>query len=122
MGADPRLLRHGMAHQSADPAIAIGERMDPVEPVVCRSHRQDALSLAHPDGSHTHPVFRLESKPRVEVRDEIGDPARRRRKMPANLDVVLVARAPLSRGHMIGPPSPAHSEHRLGCASMEVAM
>jgi hypothetical protein len=44
--ADTGAQSHGVAHQTADPPIAIEERMDEVEPMVRSRHRKNALAHA----------------------------------------------------------------------------
>ena len=48
MGADAGLQRHGVAHETAHPAIAVGEGVNVIQPVMRGRHGQDARRRTAP--------------------------------------------------------------------------
>ena len=98
-----------MAHQSADPAVAVVERVDEVHPVVTGGHAEDLRQLA------VHPVL---AEPGVEMGHERGDLVMRWRHMVADLDIAV---APLARDHddaagAVSGPLPDHQRAAVDIA------
>ena len=73
MGADPGLQRHGVAHETAHPAIAVREGMNVIQPVMRGRHGQDARRRTRP----------LEAIAPLEMRHERFHGMARRRDMGA---------------------------------------
>ena len=76
-----------MAHEAAHPAVAVGERVDKVQPVMGGSDGHDATGLAH----------RREAVAAFEMAHEGVDVLTRGRQMASNHNVMLRSRAPLAR-------------------------
>lgn len=84
MGADAGELRHRMAHQPADAAIAVRKWMDVVEAMMRGGHRHDAPGRSQ----------RLERVALFETAHEVVDPVAGGWKVTANGQVMLGTGAP----------------------------
>jgi hypothetical protein len=99
----PAPLDHGMAHQAADAAIPVWERVDVVEAVMRCGDREDFSSRAQSVG-------RI---PRGEAIHEGGDPVARRRDVSADLNVLFGAVSETSGLHLEGVMFALDQEHRF---------
>ena len=82
------LVRHGVAHQATDAAIAVGKGMDPVEAVMRGRHRQDTLRPSLPHALHHASRFWLEGEAKMEIVHEGRHPLAGGRQVAANLDIL----------------------------------
>ena len=100
VGADAGAVRHGMAHQTAHPAIAVRERVDVVEPVMGGRHGQDARRRTHPLEAVAPLEMRHERFHRAARRRGHGGPRRHRARAPR-----ATPRAPCETGRGRTPRS-----------------
>lgn len=112
MCADACLQCHRMTHESADPTIAIGKRMDVVQAVMRRRHGDDATAFAQ----------WLETVAFGEIFHESRYPQTGRWSMAAHRDFVFGSGAQSARLHAEGSPGSLEKEQRFGSVFVESAM
>jgi len=104
MRADAGLKGHRMAHEAADAAVPVEERVDIVEPVMRGGDRHDAATCTE----------RREPVARLEMRHEGVHLIGRWRLMPADRHLLGGCGAKYAGGHADGAAVAAHDQNRLG--------
>lgn len=103
---------HGVTHQPTDAPVSIRERMDVVEPMMSRGHRDGSTRSAH----------LVESVTLREVTHEVVDARAGRRLMPANGDVMFRSRPPFTWRHRELATNARDPKHRRRGVSIELSV
>jgi hypothetical protein len=103
---------HGVTHQSTDAPVSIRERMDVIEPMMSRGHRDDSTRSAH----------LVESVALREVLHEVVDARAGWRLMPPDSDVMFRSRSPFTWRHRELATDASDPKHRLRSISIEFPM
>ena len=98
-----------MTHQTADAAVAVGERVHVVEAVMGDRHRDHPAPAAHAG----------EPEPILEISHERRDRRARRRLVTSDDDVLIRRLAPPSRLHAVEAVPARDGEHRVRRAVVE---